>query len=239
MRVSVRCGEDESKLLGLRRVRDIGERNARLHRTRCRIWTGPSRIVGTDEDVLLVVDADVDAACSWPTGDEGQRLHVRRILDVCDQGAKQCWRSVVAAEVSDAVIDPHSIESRAKSVLLRERRQPRALEIAMAQNLEIQASRITFDLFEGEIEDVDASMKHGLRNLRAAAVASERFDRLARFTAEPRARSCLAIRLLCVNVLESDDTCKKCRRNVAPSSNRFVASFHFLLLFVLIRCCVR
>ena len=128
-----------------------------------------------------VVDADVDATGPELARDEGQHLHVLRIVDVCDQGAEDGRRSVVSAEIGNPVVNADTVESSTQPVLLRERREPRALEIAVTDDFEIQAPRIELRLLEREIEDVYTPRQHGFRNGRAAAVSAERLHRLAPF----------------------------------------------------------
>src|ERR1019366_8400427 len=133
-----------------------------------------------------------------------------------DQCSKKRRRTVVAAKIGDPVIHTNAIEAGSQVMFLGERRKPRALEIVVADDLEIQAARIKLGFVEREIENIHARRQNRLRYRRKSAISAEGFDPLLRLCTRHYLGRC---RCLCNGCPRSEPCRKQEQRRRRKSAN--------------------
>jgi hypothetical protein len=174
--LAVRRRRNERQRLRVARIRDVMERPARLHGFALRRPVGiaaarPLAVVADHQDLLGAVHTQVVAAGAGIARDRAQHPHVLRVAHVGDHHVVERGWQAVPAEVRDAVVDPHRVESRAHlaagpALALGPGRALIELEVAVAEHLEALHRRVLPDLVEREVEHVDAGRHRSVLYLR-------------------------------------------------------------------------
>src|SRR5882672_531052 len=145
VRLAVGRDRNEGKLLRLSGIRHVVERDAGLGLLAGGLLVGIAArviVVAEDQNLFVLVDAQIVATRARIAGNKGERLDVLRIAHVGDHDAEQRWRRVETAEIPNAVVDTYAVEPRADlaarpPLAFGPRRALGNLEVALPDQLEI------------------------------------------------------------------------------------------------------